>query len=459
MFSFRQNARQNDASAVIPGIAKAGDEDKARLLSALRKLVASQALLASDLPDGVAAEILADQQRAHTARMTRERTNLAGVAKEASEGAINVGWTTYDIGDIAQSTQAIASAIEEMSASISEVTHTAHSAGRSADGARSAMDTCRTDVHQAREAMRSIDTRTHQIDERLRVLQGAIAEIGTMAGTIATISSQTNLLALNATIEAARAGEAGRGFAVVAAEVKSLSGQTAKSTEQIRTWLGTLQSEMGLIAQAVEESRSAVSHGSTVITALGDCVDEASRQIAASSEMSQALAATIEQQRAATDEVSVSVQAISGKASKTRTEIENITKRLVKAEALALTALDGDADGSLVAELTRLSADIGAWKRSLACILVGFASADRSVAQMRGGVHRRAVEGYRNGSLEAQAAITRFLKADTAAHQEAERMVSGVAAGNWDVGTPAYKAACAAMKDMETAASEILARI
>jgi hypothetical protein len=197
-----------------------GPSDEARLVAAIERLSKGAGL--SDAPGLAGTPVgnaLGDLGRAHSAGLRAERAKLAAVAKEASEGAINIGWTTYDIGEVAQSTQTIASAIEQMVASIAEVSETSDSAGASALAAREAMANCTSDVRNARSAMDAIRDRTHQIDERLKLLQNAIAEIGTMAGTIATISSQTNLLALNATIEAARAGEAGRGFSVVAAEV------------------------------------------------------------------------------------------------------------------------------------------------------------------------------------------------------------------------------------------------
>ena len=439
---------------VLPEAPVGAPSDEARLLRAIRRLADQAGLDDAALSGTPVGAALSELDRARAGRLRAERGHIAAVARQASEAAINIGWTTYDVGEVAQSTQTIASAIEEMVASIAEVSQTSDSAGTCALNAREAMATCMADVRDARAAMDAIRDRTHQIDERLKLLQNAIAEIGTMAGTIATISSQTNLLALNATIEAARAGEAGRGFSVVAAEVKSLSGQTARSTEQIRTWLNTLQGEMGQIAKAVEESRAAVASGSSVVEGLGSRVESAAEQITRTSEMSTALAATLVQQSSATAEISGSVQSIADKAAKTRTEIANITGRLVKAEGLAQTAL-ADSSGLDLYDLVRLPADLGQWKRGLATILVGAAPADPAAATMRGRAARRAVEAAKAGP--AQSAVEAFLKAEATAHEEAERMVRAIAQGNWDVGTPAYQAATAAMKEMIQAADRILA--
>ena len=449
---------RRDAGPSVPSSTEGraeGPSDEARLVAAIERLTKGAGLEDdSSLAGTPVGAALGGLGRARNAGLRAERGKLAAVAKEASESAINIGWTTYDIGEVAQSTQTIASAIEEMVASIAEVSETSDSAGASALAASEAMANCTSDVRNARSAMDAIRDRTHQIDERLKLLQNAIAEIGTMAGTIATISSQTNLLALNATIEAARAGEAGRGFSVVAAEVKSLSGQTARSTEQIRTWLNTLQGEMGQIAKAVEESRAAVATGSTVVENLGGRVEDAAERISQTSELNAALAAALGQQRSATTEISGSVQSIAEKAAKTRTEIESITGRLVKAETLAQAGLE-DAAGLAHYELVRLPADIGLWKRALATILVGFAPADQAVAVLRGRAAKRAAEAARGSAADA-GAIEAFLAADAKAHEEAARMVTAISQGNWDVGTPAYKAATAAMKEMIQAAERIV---
>jgi len=104
---------------------------------------------------------------------------------------------------------------------------------------------------------------------------------------INNIAGQTNLLALNATIEAARAGEAGRGFAVVASEVKALAEQTAKATGEIGQQITGIQ---------------AATQGSVA------AIKEIGLTIGRISEISSTIAAAVEEQGAATQEISRNVQ-------------------------------------------------------------------------------------------------------------------------------------------------------
>ena len=125
-----------------------------------------------------------------------------------------------------------------------------------------------------------------QTDGSITELSQAAGRIGDVVKMITAIAEQTNLLALNATIEAARAGEAGRGFAVVASEVKALAAQTAKATEEISTQIASMQT-------ATEDSVGA-------IKAIGVTIGRIS-------EISSAIAAAVEEQGAATQEISRNV--------------------------------------------------------------------------------------------------------------------------------------------------------
>ncbi|MGE6294380.1 methyl-accepting chemotaxis protein [Aeromonas media] len=185
---------------------------------------------------------------------------------EASQGARNVADAALRIAASAEQTnQAVnsqrdqlaqlATAMNEMSATISDVAGHAENTARDTQDATSEAGLGNEDVHASVHGIQALATEVEQATHQVNRLKEGVMQIGEVTAVISAISDQTNLLALNAAIEAARAGEQGRGFAVVADEVRQLASRTRHSTEEIQSTITQLQQRAMTAASAMDASR------------------------------------------------------------------------------------------------------------------------------------------------------------------------------------------------------------
>lgn len=206
------------------------------------------------------------------------RDNLRDIVGKINEASDNINAdvaalfaTAGDVSgmcsDNSATTEELASAMEETSASADTITMSLDGMQKDAVGideltksGTTMSDEIMTRAEELRRSTQTASNRTRNMYENVRVKSDeaiesskAVDKINELTETIMSISSQTSLLALNASIEAARAGEAGKGFAVVASEIGNLAGQTSSAVSDIDTIVNEVHEAVDLMSECLQE--------------------------------------------------------------------------------------------------------------------------------------------------------------------------------------------------------------
>ncbi|MET0028294.1 MAG: methyl-accepting chemotaxis protein [Candidatus Thiodiazotropha sp.] len=248
-------------------------------------------------------------------------TKLEGIMVEVGHSTDEMAVASEELSTITRDTrqgveqqqgeiQQVATAIEEMTATVRDV---AHSTNATADAARHAG----SQVHAGREvlerntsAIQLLSQRMNESKEIVHALHADSTKVGSVLDVIQGIAEQTNLLALNAAIEAARAGEQGRGFAVVADEVRILAQRTQQSTEEIRETIETLQSRSAQTTRMLNENNEDLGTTVQLTEQTEKAFGEIEQSVQELLDMSTHIASATEEQASVTEEISRNVDNI-----------------------------------------------------------------------------------------------------------------------------------------------------
>ncbi|MCG5514587.1 MULTISPECIES: PAS domain-containing methyl-accepting chemotaxis protein [unclassified Ectothiorhodospira] len=209
-------------------------------------------------------------------------------------------------------TDQVATAVNEMTASVQEV-------ARNAQNAAEAATTADTSAGQGRQVVASTEQVIGQLADEVERAAQVISQLEESAGSIGAvlevirgIAEQTNMLALNAAIEAARAGEHGRGFSVVADEVRSLASRTHESTQEIQTTIEKLQRGAHSSVEVMQNSRQQAVKSVEQAGKAARSLEEIARSVAAITDMSAQIATAVDQQGSVSEEINQSITRIRG---------------------------------------------------------------------------------------------------------------------------------------------------
>lgn len=236
-------------------------------------------------------------------------------------------------------TDYVASAINEMTASVKEVAQNAKDAAEAAQGADNHANEGNMLVQDTVSAIHSLSRDVENSTNVTHQLEEDSESIGSVLDVIKGVAEQTNLLALNAAIEAARAGEQGRGFAVVADEVRTLASRTQESTNEIENMIESFKGRSKEMVSTMQTSQEMAKDTVKQAGSAGDSLSSITEMVASISAMNTEIDIAAKEQTKVTDEINQTINRISDIASRS-------------SESAKQTSLASDQLASLASDLT-----------------------------------------------------------------------------------------------------------
>ncbi|AKN29096.1 methyl-accepting chemotaxis protein [Stutzerimonas stutzeri] len=241
---------------------------------------------------------------------------IADCSRQLSEHARNLlgamQGSTESASRQQRETDLIATAIQQMTASVQDVALNAQRTAEVAARADSEAASGRQIVGRTGDSITRLAGDIQQAAEVIHQLESHSQEISRVLEVIHGIAEQTNLLALNAAIEAARAGDQGRGFAVVADEVRQLASRTSLATTDIQRMIGSLQAGARQAVEVMQRSREQAQHSVSHADQAEHSLSGINSRVTEISAMSNQIAAAVDQQSSASEEISQSIVSIRG---------------------------------------------------------------------------------------------------------------------------------------------------
>ncbi|WP_051434497.1 methyl-accepting chemotaxis protein [Desulfonatronum lacustre] len=245
-------------------------------------------------------QVLGEEINELSQRVASASEELSASADEQARGAMQQKGQT----------DSVATAMEEMAATVLEVAKNSSNASQAAEEAKASASEGVVLVEKAVAGINGVAGSARELAQVLTQLNEQAGAIGKIINVINDIADQTNLLALNAAIEAARAGDAGRGFAVVADEVRKLAEKTMTATKEVEHAVLTIQGRSKDAVASMEQTERQVRESTELSNKAGESLRLIMQRVEEVVSQVSQIAAAAEEQSAAAEEINHSIEGI-----------------------------------------------------------------------------------------------------------------------------------------------------